>query len=223
MAKMALCIQRADLVDLNRVLRYPVLTGSMLAIAPDQFLRLQTTLRDRADCETDPTALQLLPYVVITREDTGQIFVYSRGKGGAEERLHGNLSLGVGGHVDTDVPSEANVDSGLFNHLIQSAMRELEEEVGYAIADSDGFPLWEDELVYDDTNAVGQVHLGLLMYLDIADPSVLGDLEHGIIEGSQWLDLEELLKPFVYDRLENWSKIVVDRLSTQSMYSIAPK
>lgn len=218
MAKMALCIRRNDLEELNRVLRYQKMEGMMVGEAPAEFLRLETKLQDRAQCETDPSWLQLLPYVVIQRADTNEIFTYCRGKGGAEARLHGNLSIGVGGHVDTDY--ERTSDSireamNLFNHLEDSAMRELEEEVGFKVPkNEDGeyteIPFaWNDDLIYDDTNDVGSVHLGMLIVMRVKDGSVLGDTEVGVIEGSQWLSLDALQEPAVFDRLENWSKIVV--------------
>ena len=231
MAKMALCITRQDLVDLNRILRYPELQGLMLADAPEEFLRLATSLQDRATCETDPSLLQLLPYVLIQRADTGQYFVYCRGKGGNEERLHGNLSVGVGGHVDTESPDD-EAKFGLYaddllNHLESEALREVTEELGVKFLtpeeiddyDENGYPvdcpmekpaeMWSGTLIYDDTNEVGKVHLGLLFTLVIPDASVLGDAEVGVIEGSQWLAAEELLNPEVFDRLENWSKAIV--------------
>lgn len=223
MAKMALCIRRNDLEELNRVLRYNKMKGMMIANAPAEFLRLETKLQDRAQCETDPSWLQLLPYVVIRRADTGQIFTYCRGKGGAEARLHGNLSIGVGGHVDTDVersPEDSLKESmDLMVHLEDSAMRELEEEVGFVVEkDDDGECLhmpfmWNDDLIYDDTNDVGRVHLGMLIVMNVPDNSVLGSTEVGVIEGSQWLYLDDLQEPAVYDRLENWSKIVVTYMS----------
>ena len=232
MAKMALCITRQDLVDLNRILRYPELKGMLLAEAPEEFLRLATSLQDRATCETDSSLLQLLPYVLIQREDTGQYFMYCRGKGGAEARLHGNLSVGVGGHVDTDVEDNQGlfdlVADDLLILLENTAMREVNEEVGIkflsedsdeddeSLNDSMAEPtdMWTGTLIYDDTNPVGQVHLGLLFTLVIPDASLLGDTEVGIIEGSQWITAKELMAPEVFDRLENWSKIVVQALAT---------
>ena len=233
MAKMALCIKRQDLVDLNRILRYPELNGQMLADAPAEFLRLATTLEDRATCETDPSLLQLLPYVLIQRADTGQYFMYCRGKGGAEARLHGNLSIGVGGHVDTAAPKTVQmfegmdtIESDLMAHLDNEAVREVTEELGIRFLAQDEDPaevefqdlmevppnMWTGTLIYDDTNEVGKVHLGLLFTLVIADASVLGSEEVGVIEGSQWLHPHEFLNPDVYSRLENWSKIVATTL-----------
>ena len=221
--KSALCVHRMALAALNRVSNLPPMHGAMVAPAPEGFLQLATTLQPRSTCETDPSFLQLLPYVTIRREDTDQYFVYCRGKGGAEERLHGNLSIGVGGHVDTRITQCAALGLApgvaLTDHLVESATRELQEEVGYIAVKGDTL-VYEDKLLYDDTNAVGQVHLGLLMHLDIADYSMIGDSEHGVIEGSQWLDLEDLRKPEVYDRLENWSKLAVDRLYAREVYSI---
>lgn len=233
MAKMALCIKRQDLVDLNRVLRYPELVGQMLADAPQEFLRLATTLEDRATCETDPSLLQLLPYVLIQRADTGQYFMYCRGKGGAEARLHGNLSIGVGGHVDTEAAKTVQmfegmdtIESDLMVHLDTEAVREVTEEVGirFLSGEEDSAEvefqdflevppnMWTGTLIYDDTNEVGKVHLGMLFTLVIADASVLGSEEVGVIEGSQWLHAHELLEPDVFARLENWSKIVATTL-----------
>jgi len=219
MAKLALCIKRQDLMDLNRILQYPPLQGGMVATVPEETLRLKTSLEDRATCETDPGFLQLLPYVVLQREDTKAVFVYCRGKGGEEARLHGNLSIGLGGHVDTDVSAgPEDIDSSpqdiLFKHLMNDALRELEEEVGLKGSlpgDDNYLPMfWDNEVIYDDTNPVGQVHLGLFIKALISDDSRLGSAEVGVIEGSQWLTWTELKEPAVYDRLENWSKLIVD-------------
>jgi predicted NUDIX family phosphoesterase len=229
MAKMALCIKRKDLVDLNRILQYPELQGMMLADAPVEFLRLTTSLEDRATCETDPSLLQLLPYVLIQRADTGQYFTYCRGKGGNEARLHGNLSIGVGGHVDTDLPEDnvfEAIEDDLLSHLEDTAVREITEEIGiqFLAEDEDAAEeesqdllevpagMWTGEIIYDDTNPVGQVHLGLLFRFIIPDASYLGATEVGIIEGSEWHTMEELLAPETFDRLENWSKIVVQTI-----------
>src|SRR5690606_104411 len=61
----------------------------------------QRTAR-RGDVEEDPTLLQPIPYVVVTRMagENRQIFTYERLAGGGERRLHGRLSIGVGGHMN---------------------------------------------------------------------------------------------------------------------------
>jgi predicted NUDIX family phosphoesterase len=218
MAKIALTIKRQDLFDLNRITNMPTLTGTMAADMPDGFFSMTTTMSDRAVCETDPSLLQLLPYCTITDRQNNKLFVYSRGKGGEEARLHGNLSIGVGGHIDTDLSERPvhghELAEATANLMATELIREVEEEVGYKS------PVYENwltsTLIYDDTNPVGQVHLGILAELDVSSPDDLGPTEVGIIEGSQWMSLDELLAPAVFDRLENWSKIVVLELKRRA-------
>jgi predicted NUDIX family phosphoesterase len=114
--------------------------------------------RDRA--ENDPTFKQLIPYIVL--RCAGQVFHYTRGKAGSEARLRSLRSVGVGGHICSDdgaVPADA-YRTGM--------LRELAEEV---IVDS---PHREQTLglINDDRTPVGQVHLGIVHVLDLAEPRV---------------------------------------------------
>ena len=45
---------------------------------------------------------QLISYCLLENEK-GEILVYERLSGGGEERLHGQSSIGVGGHMNDDV------------------------------------------------------------------------------------------------------------------------
>ena len=54
--------------------------------------------RPRPEMETDPAYKQIIPYVLVTRG--AEAFVMQRLKKGGEQRLHGLLSLGVGGHIN---------------------------------------------------------------------------------------------------------------------------
>jgi predicted NUDIX family phosphoesterase len=210
--KFALAIKRADLFALNALLNYNLLTGKMTAEMPCDFYSLTTTFENRATCETDTNLLQLLPYCVVKRLSDEKIFVYCRGKGGEEARLHGNLSIGIGGHVDTDTERAGHgLDSAvlLHRHLGAELLRELEEEIGFKNSAVDGEDLITDTLIYDDTNPVGQVHLGIKCELIVQDERELGGMETGVIEGSQWMSLGELMEPSVFSRLENWSQILV--------------
>src|SRR5687767_12552590 len=74
--------------------------------------RLETILRGlcssprearRGDVEEDPTLKQPIPYVVVRRRGEGrvqEVFMYTRLTGGGEARLHGKVSVGVGGHMN---------------------------------------------------------------------------------------------------------------------------
>ena len=51
----------------------------------------------RSAAERDPDFKQLIPYAALRHRD--KVFAYRRG-GGAETRLHGRWSIGIGGHVN---------------------------------------------------------------------------------------------------------------------------
>ena len=158
-------------------------------------------LVDRAVCETDPGCQQFIPYIVV-QDILGRTFTYCRGKGSAEARLAGNLSIGLGGHVD-GVPPQG---TSLLNWFTQEARRELFEEVGLSL---DAVVALEfTHMIKDATNPVGQVHFGLLATVTV-NPRDLTLLEKDVVEDSFWFSLEELQRPKTFERLENWSKAVV--------------
>lgn len=176
---------------------------------------LNTALLDRSDCETNERFLQVLPYVALRHNDiengTIKYFVYQRGVGGNENRLHGNYSLGLGGHIE-----EAPHYDELFHECVIGCIRrELLEEVGLKTNYIDIYSTLRDYamLFYDDTNPVGRVHLGVNVTLEV-NPYELNEHEQGVITNGQWLTLEEIKQkmenketPF---ELENWSKMYLE-------------
>ena len=59
----------------------------------------------RGEAENDPSFKQIIPYVIMSCE--GKYLNYVRGKRAGEKRLVGNLSIGIGGHinpVDNNIP-----------------------------------------------------------------------------------------------------------------------
>ena len=54
--------------------------------------------RPRPEMEEDPSYRQIIPYVVLTLGE--EVFLLRRLKKGGEKRLHGLLSIGVGGHIN---------------------------------------------------------------------------------------------------------------------------
>src|SRR5690606_15004388 len=79
----------------------------------------------RGDVEEDATLLQPIPYVAVVRGG-GEVFSYQRLSGAGEHRLHGRLSIGVGGHMNRlfDRASLASV-------VREEAGRELTEELDF--------------------------------------------------------------------------------------------
>ena len=77
------------------------------------------SFRDRPEAEEDPQWKQFIPYVCILHE--GSILVLQRLKTQGEKRLHGKRSIGVGGHVNPEMP-------GPLPLLFRGLQRELDEE-----------------------------------------------------------------------------------------------
>lgn len=203
MAKLALCIKRAAapqaVVD-----AFKGSAGRVIEIDPS-FWNTPVELVDRTVCETDETLLQLLPYITVGN-GLGSVFMYTRGGGGEEARLHGNYSIGVGGHVDV-APETVGT---LLSTISSEAAREIKEEISIDVPATSLVPT---HFICDPTNPVGRVHLGLLIGYRLS-PEVAVDftngLEAGSIENARMISDSELAEPEVYDRLENWSKLVVD-------------
>ncbi|MEK5205191.1 hypothetical protein NST55_28525 [Bacillus sp. FSL R10-2789] len=159
------------------------------------------TLMRRGDAEADASHKQPIPYAVIRRGN--EIFMYERLKGAGETRLHNKLSLGVGGHMN-DIPGARNFNSMLAENLL----REVEEEL---IVDEGQFDVKEIGLINDDSDEVGKVHLGILLTIEISENQNIEVREKEELAGS-FIPLEKLKEKETYERLENWSKIVVDIL-----------
>lgn len=160
---------------------------------------------DRTEAETNENLKQIIPYVTITRDD-GKVLAYKRSKQAGEGRLHNKWSVGFGGHVNPiDLPSAPKDELG----FLAAINREITEELEWGDKlDTDGYALCMDEIIYDDSNAVGRVHLGLgftmLLQGDYTDdyPSI-GDDEIGELK---WVTKEEALE---LENLEGWSVIVL--------------
>ena len=146
----------------------------------------------RSKAEYDAAAKQIIPYVVIRRGE--KFFLLRRLKKQTEARLHDRLSLGVGGHIN---PSEEAADDPLYAGLL----RELREEV----AVEDGFTLTVAGILNENNGGVSDFHTGLVCLLETNGEVTVRETEK--MSGS-WAGLEEIRA--VYDRLETWSRIVLD-------------
>lgn len=203
MAKLALCIKRADAPQ-NVIDAFNGNVGILVPIEAS-FWQTPVELVDRALCETDETWLQLLPYLAVD-DSADSVFMYTRGGAGQEARLHGNYSIGVGGHVDV---APWNV-SDLLSIVQLEAHREIMEEINVAIPSDDLTP---SHFICDPTNPVGRVHLGLLVRAKLPASQVIdfvNGLEAGAIDNARMISYDELRQEPTYSRLEGWSSIIVD-------------
>ena len=145
---------------------------------------------------------QVLPYVTIHCGD--HVLIYSRAKG-TEERLHGSLSLGFGGHIDID---DFHADHGYKDCIKTGVVREIQEELKLNIS---GQVYIKDftQVIVDNTNQVGQVHLGLPLALEVAShEAVEPDLNE--IHQPKWVDIQWLKDNAHLS--ENWSKMLIEKL-----------
>ena len=150
----------------------------------------------RPQMEQDLVYKQIIPYLVFKYEE--RYFLMQRASGASENRLRNKFSLGIGGHI--------RAEDMQGNSIFDWARREFSEEVNY-----DGSLKIEMlGVLNDDSNEVGQVHLGLVMILtgNSDQISVSSELKSG-----QLLTLDECLA--YEDQMENWSKLVFNYLKTK--------
>ena len=153
--------------------------------------------RPRGAVEDDPSYKQLIPYCVF--RCGGEVFHYLRGGSGGEKRLHAKRSVGVGGHVsreDGDA-GEAAYEAGM--------RREIAEEVDLDPAT----PCRLLGLLNDDTDPVGQVHLGLVHVFDLERPQVAPREES--IQETGFAPPAELARRA--EEFEGWSRIVLAHMA----------
>lgn len=149
---------------------------------------------DRAEAEDDPTHKQLIPYCIFKHCDN--LLHYTRGKSGGENRLHAKLSVGVGGHINPVDTGGGKTGRAAYFAAVE---REIEEELDLP----GGYEQRIIALLNDDTNPVGQVHLGVVHLVELPDGAVtskedaLSDLSFSSI-----CDLNGSL----HERLETWSQ-----------------
>lgn len=158
----------------------------------------------RGDVEDDPSLLQPIPYVVVTRgtADRREVFAYTRLGGGGEHRLHGRVSIGVGGHMN-----HLFDEVSLGRVVREEATRELEEEL--AFEDHSGAPAPPPEarligLINDDSGPVQRVHIGLLALAEVPEGVTVSVRETEQLEGS-WVTLPALAAGEMRARMEEWS------------------
>lgn len=143
---------------------------------------------DRASAEIDPSFRQVIPYITVI-SDQGNILVYDRA--GSEQRLHGLMSVGFGGHIEE--PED----------ILDAAERELEEELGLIhcrLHPSRG------PILLDDT-MVDKVHMGLPMYTVVDEGQPQPSSE---IQSFRWLSPQDFFtQNYELAQFEAWSVAVL--------------
>lgn len=163
----------------------------------DTYLEIIKTKQEflwRSQMEEDPSYKQIIPYLVFSYE--GKLFLMQRKSSSSETRLSSKFSLGIGGHIrEEDLAGKT---------IFDWATREFNEEVNYK-GELKIKPLG---LLNDDTNAVGQVHIGFVFLLEGNSDQI--NIKSELKQGNL-VSLDECKQ--YYDRMETWSQIVFDFLS----------
>lgn len=172
----------------------------LAAINAENFSATVTThgqFLPRAEMEVNPAYKQIIPYLIF--EYNGRYFMMERRAEASEQRLKSKLSLGIGGHIRSE-----DIDG---TDIATWAAREFEEEVSY----SGSYTIELIGALNDDSNAVGEVHVGVVYLLRGNSDQIAIKSEH---KSGMLLTLEECLS--MKERFENWSQIVLDFLANKS-------
>jgi predicted NUDIX family phosphoesterase len=154
--------------------------------------------------EDMPDFRQVIPYIVL--EQGGKVVFYERAVQGGEARLHGKVSVGLGGHTDVrDVKFADGNWVNLHRTLADAADRELDEELpGNSTTGKEVVGL-----IVDMGNEVGRVHIGVVMIATLCnDLSKLNPEDHlssvGLETAQRLLSLDG-----VSLQLEPWTRLVL--------------
>ena len=150
----------------------------------------------REQMELDPSYRQIIPYVAITRG--GEVFATRRLNAGGEARLHGRLSLGVGGHIE-------RVDAAPGEGIL---MRALRREVGEEVEAEGVLSLTPLGVINEEDDEVSRVHLGFLFRMEVSGEVRVRETEK--LAGS-WLRIDSLAGRM--DEMEGWSRIAAAALA----------
>lgn len=156
----------------------------------------------RWEAEEDPTFKQIIPYVILRHTATGQLYATTRL--GGDSRLRGQISLGLGGHMDEG--------EGFINCLL----RELNEEIGLVDSDIDSIQLYG--YLNSDASEVDRVHLGIVYVVDTHRTNLVC-LEEEKLTGA-WFSLSSIDAFRKNGLLESWSEMVFDSIASEGRTSI---
>ena len=156
-------------------------------------------VKRRGDMEEDPSYKQLISYCLLENEND-EILVYQRLSGGGEERLHGQSSVGVGGHMNNVVGTDS------INEVLRvNAQRELNEEVGLSEDRSQNIEYIG--FINDDTNAVGKVHIGVVFKIKVKSSDV--EVRETDTLKINWVSQDEIND---LNHFESWSALILKDL-----------
>jgi predicted NUDIX family phosphoesterase len=155
----------------------------------------------REAAEDDPSHKQLIPYCIF-RCGT-RILHYTRGKSGGESRLHAKISVGVGGHINPIDTGNGRTGPAAYHAAVA---REINEELELNVASTQRIIA----LLNDESNPVGQVHLGIVHLIELESEAVIS--REDALMDLAFTPLAEL-NGALFERLETWSQYCIRHLA----------
>lgn len=162
------------------------------------FLRVINAKKEflwRSNMEEDPTYKQIIPYLIYQYQN--HYFMMQRRHDASAKALQNKFSLGIGGHIRQE---DMTTDS-----IFDWATREFHEEVAY----QGSLHIKPLGIINDDTNLIGQVHLGFAMLLIGDSPHIAIRSEH---KSGKLMTLDECAQ--LYDSMETWSQMIFTLLKS---------
>jgi len=151
--------------------------------------------------EHSPQFLQVIPYITVLSSNTLRVMQYRRTNKGGDERLYGNWSIGVGGHINLQDAASGKLP---FRAMVNRALlREFNEEFAYDYFSITAKPAG---LIYDDSNDVGRVHIGVVYYATASGVYCVDTERHAEVEFVSLNDINE------DDGYESWSRLLIKEL-----------
>lgn len=200
MTETLVCLAAEHVASLELLEGFTAIDPSLL----DRLLLLDKLwLGPRPCLETDERFRQLVSYVVFRHASS--VLVYRRAPKGGESRLHGLLSLGVGGHVNAaDLVTEAGTVD-LTATLHRACSREIAEEVHCDCVNS----LQTIGVIKESATPVSRVHLGVVVECRLDRPD-LRPLDPALVD-ARFVSVDEL--PQLASQMETWSSALIAPLS----------
>lgn len=173
----------------------------------------------------------------LIKSPNNEYLSYQRTSKGGESRLHGEHSIGVGGHLDVDVNLE-NIDP--FQILKNNLINELNEEICLPTEWDENAQVYTfsqgncqvDYWIYDRTTEVNSLHLGMVVQFHLTQDGyniVMSNIQNNKIEDHlhnvSFKSLENLMENF--NTYESWSQMLIQKLvyheETQTPFGCLPK
>lgn len=157
----------------------------------------------RREAEENFDVIQLVSVFVV--HHSGSILTHMRSARLPEQRLHGEYSAMLGGHVSVEDFSQLTLDLFAEDSLSDCSyiLRELSEELvlnTVPVVTPRGY-------IYDVSREVSRQHLGMVYLVDLEDFSYeIG--ERGFLMNSKFETQQEIRMHF--DQFENWSCVLLD-------------